>query len=125
LDRNAAYRNRDPEAYRLWLKSYWAANPERMRQAQQVRRARKANATVERFKDTEIFERDGYVCYICTRLTDPSSPPHTPLRTVLEHRIPLKRGGDHSRANCATACWECNSHKGQMTDTEFLALIAF
>ena len=43
-----------------------------------------------------------------------------PLAT-LEHRTPISRGGGHTDANCALACWRCNISKGSMTEAEWEA----
>ena|SRR5690606_23709764 len=118
---DVAYSQKHAEAKRAAAAAWALANPDRARSIRQRRRARRRAATVETFLDVEIFERDAYVCIYCGRLTDPGLPLWAPLKTVLEHRVPLARGGDHSRANCATACWECNAQKGTATDAEFLA----
>lgn len=101
-----------------------AASASQQRSYKQARRARKRSATVERFTDTEIFERDGYRCYLCGVEVDATLPLFHPRKANLEHRTPLARGGDHSRANCATACWACNSRKGTQTDEEFRAVMS-
>ena|SRR5690606_26167888 len=91
----------------------------RARQRARNQQRRAARASGERFLDVDIFERDGYVCYLCGRVTEMELPTHSPLRTVLEHRTPLSRGGAHSLDNCATACWECNARKGAKTEEEY------
>jgi len=133
--RQAEYKKANPEAVRQRRSRHYqknkakenaqaaawkAANPDKVREALQIRRARKMSALIEEFTDVEIFERDGYTCYLCGRLTDPGLRPYEALKTVLEHRTPLSRpGGVHSRANCATACWECNARKGAKTEEEY------
>lgn len=63
----------------------------------------------------EIFERDGWRCQLCGRVTpsrlrgstDPSAP-------ELDHIVPLgtRRGLGHVRENVQCACRACNSKKG-------------
>jgi len=67
----------------------------------------------ERFTPTEIFERDSWVCHICGAKTsrDDLTFPH-PRYATIDHLIPVSRGGPHTRANVACACWECNRLKG-------------
>lgn len=98
-----------------------AAKVDQRRSYTQARRARKHAATVERFTDFEIYARDDFKCYLCGRVVYPALPLFDPLKATLEHRVPLARGGAHSRENCATACWECNARKGTQTDDEFRA----
>ena len=56
----------------------------------------------------EIFKRDEFKCIYCGR----SSKDNTVL--VIDHKIPLSRGGDDSYMNLVTSCWECNSGKGDV-----------
>lgn len=114
---SAARRKSHPEYAKEWR----ASNRAKWSGYSQKRNALRAGATIETFEDVEIFERDGYICYLGGCKTDPTLPRGSALRTVLEHRIPLTRGGEHSRANCATACWRHNSQKHAMTDSEWFA----
>lgn len=76
-----------------------------------LRRARKANnGPHESFDPQEIFERDGYKCYLCGCRTDQSSWPSDMYPTI-DHVIPLARGGTHTRNNVRCACFRCNSAK--------------
>lgn len=45
-----------------------------------------------------------------------------PRQATLEHRQPISRGGSHTWANCAIACWGCNISKGAKTEAEFMAI---
>lgn len=44
------------------------------------------------------------------------------LRT-LDHRVPLARGGGHTKDNLVMACWTCNCSKRDMTEAEFIERI--
>jgi len=120
----ARHRKANAEKVKSYLSEWKARNPDKSREYAQRYVARKVSATVEIFSDLDVFERDSYICYLCNEVTDISLPLYAPKRTILEHRVPLSRGGDHSMENCATACWECNSRKNAKTDTEYLALLA-
>src|SRR5690606_1208174 len=98
---------------------YYGANRSRWVDYVAARKARKIAATVGSFRARDVFARDEYRCYLCGRTTDPKLSPQHPMRTVLEHKTPLSRGGAHSLDNCATACWECNSRKGAKTEEEY------
>lgn len=43
------------------------------------------------------------------------------MMAVIEHMIPISRGGDSRAVNIVLACWECNEAKGSQTDDEFFA----
>ncbi|MGP3708498.1 HNH endonuclease [Gordonia paraffinivorans] len=77
----------------------------------------------ERFRSVEIFERDGYRCHICNRMTRPDADYLHPRYPTIDHLVPLAKGGDHTRANVATACRLCNSIKGDRLAGDQLALI--
>lgn len=77
-----------------------------------AKRAREAGvAVIELFDRTEVFERDGWSCYLCCRATDPDASPFDPSSPTVDHVVPLSQGGAHSLANARTACLHCNSAK--------------
>ncbi len=76
------------------------------------RRARERNALVETFADSEIFERDGWVCGLCFQRVDRRLKPPSPMRASLDHILPLAKGGKHARSNVQCSHWICNSRKG-------------
>lgn len=53
----------------------------------------------------------GKRCYYCQRQT---------FDLVIEHRVPLSRGGGNSVSNLVPACTFCNATKGRLTDEEYL-----
>lgn len=114
---------KDSEKYRERSRKWAKDNPHKHNINSHNYRARQAEAIVEKFDILEVFERDNYICYLCGKLTDPNLQPWDELRTVLEHKIPLSRGGSHSLDNCATACARDNSRKKDKTVEEYLALV--
>lgn len=77
-----------------------------------TRRARIARQQPELFDPIEIFERDGWRCYLCDRATPKElRGTQSPSAPEMDHIIPLARGGLHTRANVACACHACNSAK--------------
>jgi 5-methylcytosine-specific restriction endonuclease McrA len=98
---------------------FWAAHSEHTRR----RRARKKTAVVEKFTSVEIFVRDGYRCHICRKKCTATAVVPAPLAPTIDHLIPLACGGEHTRANVATACFHCNSVKGDRGGGEQLAVI--
>jgi hypothetical protein len=51
-----------------------------------------------------VFRRDMYTCRYCG-----GQPPD--VRLVIDHIIPVARGGSAHESNLATACHDCNSGK--------------
>lgn len=102
---------RDPEKEREYARRWRMANPEKVRANFDAYKARKAGALVEAFTRKEIFDRDGWMCHICSTAIDPAVAYPHPLSASLDHVIPLVRGGEHSRANVAAAHLTCNASK--------------
>lgn len=75
------------------------------------RRARKRGAVRAPFRRLDIFERDGWLCYLCARpLARAEVVPH-PLAPTIDHVIPLARSGAHAPWNVRAAHFLCNSAK--------------
>lgn len=53
------------------------------------------------------------VCYLCGSITGKAE-------RQVDHSLPICRGGDHSAANLAIACTDCNLRKHAKTELEFL-----
>jgi 5-methylcytosine-specific restriction endonuclease McrA len=60
----------------------------------------------------EIYERDGWTCYLCDKPLDLSAGPNGNRAPSLDHVIPRSKGGTHDPSNLKTACRSCNSRKG-------------
>jgi hypothetical protein len=94
--------------HRNYIRAYYAMQP---RGYDHVRRARKMGLGYERFKVVEIFQRDGWKCGICDRsISQRLRYPH-PMSASLDHKIPLSRGGHHSRLNTQASHLRCNLRK--------------
>lgn len=80
------------------------------------RRARKYGVASEHIRKVDVFQADGWRCYLCgcdtprelMGSTEPSAP-------ELEHVVPLSKGGTHTRSNVRCACRRCNAAKGART----------
>lgn len=108
----AEYRRQHPEAVRRTNAKYDRAHPERGAEHDQRRRAQKRGVPSERFKHQEIFDRDRWVCQICGQPVGQSLRGRNPDAPSLDHRIPLAKGGPHTRANVQLAHYRCNMKKG-------------
>lgn len=69
-------------------------------------KARKRGAPrYERIRRIDVFEADGFRCYLCKKVFEASD-------LQVDHIVPVSRGGTHTRDNVATACGHCNASKG-------------
>lgn len=99
------------EAYRKGR----AKDPERYRNYSQQRRALVANAPVNDLTGEQIAElmtAQAGICAYCHHFA-------TPL--VVEHIVPLARGGSHTLSNVVGACDRCNGEKHNRTPEEWAA----
>jgi 5-methylcytosine-specific restriction endonuclease McrA len=110
-----AYKDSLPrEIRRAKWKAWKAANPELYRAKCARRKARLRSApVVEKIVPADIFERDGWMCYLCGKQADVTT-------ATIDHIIPVSRGGHHSAANCRCAHYLCNSRKHDKTIAELL-----
>ncbi|MFE5290192.1 HNH endonuclease [Nocardia sp. NPDC056611] len=63
------------------------------------------------FRSVDVFERDGWICYLCETPIDPAAPKHSGLEPQVDHVVPLARGGVHRFENVRAAHAYCNGHK--------------
>jgi 5-methylcytosine-specific restriction endonuclease McrA len=77
-----------------------------------TRRARVRGAFVASVNHLDVFERDGYICQLCGSGVLPFAPVSHPLSPVIDHIIPLAKGGTHEPTNVQTAHLGCNASKG-------------
>lgn len=60
----------------------------------------------------EIYERDGWECYLCSLPIDRESHWNDNFAPSLDHLVPRSAGGSHNAENLKTAHRVCNSLKG-------------
>lgn len=85
---------------------------DRSRLSSHKRRALKYATNVTPFMDSEIFERDGWVCGLCGESVDRDASWPNPEAASLDHIIPLSLGGPHEPGNVQLAHLRCNWRKG-------------
>jgi hypothetical protein len=83
------------------------------------RRARRRGAEHVRYSRVDVFERDGYRCHLCKRLTLRAAVVPHPRAPVIDHLIPLGPGAD-AMHNVATACFLCNSVRRDVGPAQLL-----
>lgn len=83
------------------------------RTSKQLRRARSTGSANQRVDVNVVFDRDGWRCRICGKLTIRSKRGTAhPKAPELDHIVPLSLGGAHTYANTQCACRSCNGAKG-------------
>ena len=130
-DAARARRQADPRPNREAVRRYNERNPERAqerrarrdrfysREQRSLERARKRGAVIEAIKARAIFERDGWVCGICSEAVDPLLAHPHPRSASLDHLVPLSRGGAHTYDNVRTTHLTCNLKKGARVGVPF------
>lgn len=103
--------SRNKAHLREYRVEHWEDERVRGRDYGARRRAQMHTTAVEQFTHLEIFERDGWVCQLCDRAVDSSLRHPDPDSASLDHRIPLSRGGFHTRGNVQLAHLSCNLRK--------------
>lgn len=83
------------------------------RVAKAKRRAVERGAMADNIDPIKVFERDGWRCHLCKRLTHKArrGTAH-PRAPELDHVVTLADGGAHTWGNVACSCRECNAVKG-------------
>lgn len=72
----------------------------------------KRNRVSQKLRE-KIFIEDGLVCQYCQEQKDINE-------LVVDHIVPLHKGGSKEKENLTTACKRCNSHKTDIDPEEFL-----
>jgi len=71
-------------------------------------------------KRAAIYERDGWECAYCGRGPRAKrNPKQAQLILTLDHLMPRSLGGDNSAANLVTACFSCNSARGNRSVADY------
>ena len=69
-------------------------------------------STTRRTRLRSAIRRSGAACHICGEPIDYALPHTDPMAFVVDHVVPLKRGGKDELANTAAAHKACNGAKG-------------
>lgn len=106
------YREANVERGRERLRLWALANPDALREKEARRRATKRNAFVEEVDREAIYKRDNFTCQICGVLVNMTILYPHPQSPVLDHILPLSRGGTHEPRNVQLTHNTCNIQKG-------------
>lgn len=75
-------------------------------------RARNYGVKYQSITPRDIYERDGWICGICSLPVDPQLKFPNLMSASLDHIIPMVKGGGHEPGNVQCAHFMCNSLKG-------------
>lgn len=56
-----------------------------------------------------IYERDGWICHLCSEPVDMSAGYNEKLAATLDHLLPRSKGGTDEESNLRTSHRHCNS----------------
>jgi len=73
---------------------------------------KKGAPNAEQIVYRDVFDRDGWICGLCSEHVDPATEWPDPLSPSLDHILPLSKGGPHAMANVQLAHLGCNVKKG-------------
>lgn len=117
-DNASAWRAANPDKRKEYAaKSYGRAKASgKILETAAVRRRRENATRVAPVSRKAIKKRDGLWCHICESDID------DPRKVVLDHVIPLARGGEHTEANLKVAHRSCNAWKHDRLMSELVGL---
>ncbi len=106
-----AYYQAHKEHIKNRVKAYHQANPEKRNFLVRKRRMLKKGIYHESYKDSYIFERDGWICGICGLKIDKKLKRPNLLSKSIDHIIPLLKGGADAPINLQATNLICNIGK--------------
>lgn len=115
---NRSYRASNKEYFKTKRKQWKQENPERYlehkRKASALRRARKLGADYEPVSYDEVFNRDNWICQICSTPIDKNLSYPDRYSVSLDHIKALSNGGTHTYDNVQASHWICNVQKSNI-----------
>lgn len=93
-------------------KEFKKENPDKVYAHKLKYKTAKLNAFVANVDKFEIFKRDGYICQLCGKPTNPDVHYYNSEYPSIDHIIPLSKGGTHEPDNVQCSHNGCNKSKG-------------
>lgn len=87
-----------------------------------MRRVKIRDTAIEFVSRVEIFERDEWTCQLCLRPIDRSAVWPDKGSPVIDHVLPISKGGAHVKENIQTAHAHCNAVKSNRTEDEIAGM---
>lgn len=103
------WREGNLDAYKASQKAWRQSNAETLRDAYNLRRARKHANGIYQIKKRQLQALYASPCFYCGAVG----------QVTVDHIIPIARGGVHSIGNLVAACQTCNSSKKDRTIMEW------
>lgn len=76
------------------------------------RRRLHPDARFEPFDPIVLFDKEGWICWVCDFPVSPDTKYPNPACPSVDHVTPLSLGGDHTLENSRLAHFSCNSRRG-------------
>lgn len=102
LEQNYRWRKENPEQWQLITA-----------RRNHARRIRRYSAEREKIDYNLVYERDSWVCQICSILVDRELQWPHPMSKSIDHIVALSNGGSDTYANVQLAHLSCNQRKGR------------
>lgn len=94
---------------------------ERRKANYQQRRALKLQLPADNIRPADVYERDEWVCGICSDPVDRNTVWPDPMSPSLDHVLPLSLGGHHTMENVTLAHLSCNVRKGNRVEADAMS----
>lgn len=84
------------------------------------RRALEVGVKIQAGRRLAVLEADNWICHLCGLATNRDAVYPADDYPVIDHVVPLSKGGEHSPSNWKTAHSICNMRKGDMSLEDYL-----
>lgn len=121
--KNTRWKKANPEKIRLADRARYQRDPAKEIAKVQRRHALARTPHAHLISIHDIIARDGPRCYICGVKTEPKARYASPVKSHLEHVVPLAAGGTHTAENLKCACRRCNMLKGAKHSPQSVATL--
>lgn len=107
------------EERKIYFKNYRQTHQEQKRLDSRKRKVLKRGNAHEPYRDSYVFERDGWICQLCGQKINKRLKYPNPRSKSIDHIIPLSKGGNDSPMNVQATHLRCNvgkhaTNKGQL-----------
>lgn len=110
--RSRAWEKAHPEECNARRERYRQDHMEEDANKSRRRRAAILNNGVVPYRDSDIFERDEWVCKLCLDPVDATLPRSSKWGATIDHVLPISKGGADAPENVQLAHRVCNVRKG-------------
>lgn len=94
---------------------------ERRRANYHKRRALKLQLPADTIRPLDVYERDEWICGLCSEPVDRRASYPDPMSASLDHILPLSKGGHHTLSNVQLAHLACNVRKGASHEVDAMS----